>query len=100
MNAEKSTTKLWVKKSMEKAGLPHEGNELIILTHKEAEAAIGTAAAAGAAATATATAKAAATGTATATATAGERKFSVKTWCGPAHLPQASILVLGLTMRK
>ena len=40
MNAEKSTTKLWVKKSMEKAGLPHEGNELIILTHKEAEAAI------------------------------------------------------------
>ena len=40
MNTEKSTAKLWPKKLMEEAGLPNEGNELIILTRKEAEAAI------------------------------------------------------------
>ncbi len=40
MKTENSTAKLWPKKSMEEAGLPNEGNELIILTHKEAEAAI------------------------------------------------------------
>ncbi len=40
MNTEKSTAKLWAKKLMEEAGLPNEGNELIILTRKEAEAAI------------------------------------------------------------